>query len=142
LPRRDVVAWHGKAPFRRFAEHLQCTHAHAHNRTRSGRSHTRSGQGDDTQAPAVNRRRLTDVWASLVSSRRGRKRRNANASQGLSDPGLRDCIHNVVHTGIRDRACSVPYLCCILLACEVELADIEGKLLELYLSMILRLVSD
>jgi hypothetical protein len=46
---------------------------------------------------------------------------------GLSDPGLRDYIHNVVHTGIRDRTCPIPYLCCTLLACEVGLADIEGS---------------
>jgi hypothetical protein len=46
---------------------------------------------------------------------------------GLSDPGLRDCVHNVVHTGIGDRTCPIPYLCCILLACEVGLADTEGS---------------
>jgi hypothetical protein len=57
---------------------------------------------------------------------------------GLSDPGLRDCVHNVVHTGIGDRTCPIPYLYCILLACEVELADIEGS----YSSMIPKLVSD
>jgi hypothetical protein len=45
----------------------------------------------------------------------------------LSDLGLRDCIHNVVHTGIGDRKCPIPYLCCILLACEVGLADTEGS---------------
>jgi hypothetical protein len=44
---------------------------------------------------------------------------------GLSDPGLRDCVHNVVHTGIRDRTCPIPYLCCTLLACEVGLAGTE-----------------
>jgi hypothetical protein len=48
-------------------------------------------------------------------------------SEVLSDPGLRDYIHNVVHTGIRDRTCPIPYLCCTLLACEVGLADIEGS---------------
>jgi hypothetical protein len=47
---------------------------------------------------------------------------------GLSDPGLRDCVHNVVHTGMRDRTCPIPYLCCTLLACEVGLAGIEGSL--------------
>jgi hypothetical protein len=46
---------------------------------------------------------------------------------GLSNPGLRDCIHNVVHTGIGDRTCPIPYLCCILLAFEVGLADTEGS---------------
>jgi hypothetical protein len=46
---------------------------------------------------------------------------------GLSDLGLRDCVHNVVHTGIGDRTCPIPYLCCIILACEVELADTEGS---------------
>jgi hypothetical protein len=46
---------------------------------------------------------------------------------GLSDPGLWDCVHNVVHTGIGDRTCPMPYLCCTLLACEVELDDIEGS---------------
>jgi hypothetical protein len=46
---------------------------------------------------------------------------------GLSDPGLRDCVHNVVHTGIGDRTCPIPYLCCTLLACEVGLADTEGS---------------
>jgi hypothetical protein len=46
---------------------------------------------------------------------------------GLSDPGLRDCVYNVVHTGIGGRTCPIPYLCCTLLACEVELVDIEGS---------------
>jgi hypothetical protein len=45
----------------------------------------------------------------------------------LSDPGLRDCVHNIVHTGIEDRICTIPYLCCTLLACEVELVDTEGS---------------
>jgi hypothetical protein len=47
--------------------------------------------------------------------------------RGLSDLGLRDCVHNVVHTGIGDRTCPIPYLCCTLLACEVGLADTEGS---------------
>jgi hypothetical protein len=47
--------------------------------------------------------------------------------RSLSDPGLQDCVHNVVHTGIGDMTCPVPYLCCILLTCEVELADTEGS---------------
>jgi hypothetical protein len=46
---------------------------------------------------------------------------------GLSDPGLGDCVHNIVHTGIGDRTYPIPYLCCILLACEVELVDIKGS---------------
>jgi hypothetical protein len=46
---------------------------------------------------------------------------------GLSDPGLWDCVHNVVHTGLRDRTCPIPYLCCTLLACEVGLASTEGN---------------
>jgi hypothetical protein len=37
----------------------------------------------------------------------------------VSDPGLRDCVHNIVHTGLEDRTCPIPYLCCTLLACEV-----------------------
>jgi hypothetical protein len=41
-------------------------------------------------------------------------------------PGLRDCVHNVVHTGIGDMTCHLSYLCCILLAYEVGLADTEG----------------
>jgi hypothetical protein len=45
----------------------------------------------------------------------------------LSDPGLRDCVLNVVHTGIRDRTCPIPYLYCTLLVCEVGLADTEGS---------------
>jgi hypothetical protein len=45
----------------------------------------------------------------------------------LSDPELRDCVHNIVHTGIRDRTCPIPYLCYTLLACEVGLADTEGS---------------
>jgi hypothetical protein len=48
---------------------------------------------------------------------------------GLSDPGLRDCVHNVVHTGIGDRTCPIPYICYTLLACEVGLADTEGSYL-------------
>jgi hypothetical protein len=46
---------------------------------------------------------------------------------GLSDPRLRDCVHNIVHTGIGDRTYPIPYLYCILLACEVELVDTEGS---------------
>jgi hypothetical protein len=46
---------------------------------------------------------------------------------GLSDPGLQDCVHNIVHTGIGDRTCPIPYLYCTLLACEVGLADTEGS---------------
>jgi hypothetical protein len=46
---------------------------------------------------------------------------------GLSDPGLWDCVYNLVHTGLGDRTCPIPYLCCILLACEVELASTEGN---------------
>jgi hypothetical protein len=46
---------------------------------------------------------------------------------GLSDLELRDCVHNVVHTGIGDRTCPMPYLYCILLACKVELDDTEGS---------------
>jgi hypothetical protein len=45
----------------------------------------------------------------------------------LSDPGLWDCVHNVVHTGIGDRTCPIPYLWCTLLACKVELVDTEGS---------------
>jgi hypothetical protein len=46
---------------------------------------------------------------------------------GLSDLGLRDYVHNVVYTGIGDMTCPISYLCCILLACEVGLADTEGS---------------
>jgi hypothetical protein len=43
----------------------------------------------------------------------------------LLDLGQRDCIHNVVQTGLRDRACPISYLCCTLLACEVGLVGTE-----------------
>jgi hypothetical protein len=46
---------------------------------------------------------------------------------GLSDPELRDCVHNVVHTRIGDMTYPIPYLCCTLLACEVGLAGTEGN---------------
>jgi hypothetical protein len=46
---------------------------------------------------------------------------------GLSDPGRRHCVHNVVHTGLGDGICPIPYLCCILLACEVGLVGTEGN---------------
>jgi hypothetical protein len=46
---------------------------------------------------------------------------------GLSDPRLRDCVHNVVHTGLGDRTCPIPYICCTLLACKVGLANTEGS---------------
>jgi hypothetical protein len=46
---------------------------------------------------------------------------------GLSDPGLQDCEHNVIHTGVGDRTCPIPYICCILLACEIGLANTEGS---------------
>jgi hypothetical protein len=49
---------------------------------------------------------------------------------GLSHPGLRDCVHNVVHIELEDRTCPIPYLCCTLLACEVGLADTEGSVAE------------
>jgi hypothetical protein len=49
--------------------------------------------------------------------------------EGLSDPELWNCVHNIVHTGIGDRTCHIPYLCCILLASEVGLADTEGSYL-------------
>jgi hypothetical protein len=47
----------------------------------------------------------------------------------MSDPGLRDWVHNVVHIeiSIEDRICPIPYLCCTLLACEVELLDTGGS---------------
>jgi hypothetical protein len=35
--------------------------------------------------------------------------------RGLSDPGLWECVHNVVQTGLRDKACLISYLCCSLL---------------------------
>jgi hypothetical protein len=46
---------------------------------------------------------------------------------GLSDPGLRGCVHQGVRIGLGDRTCPVPYLYCILLACGVELVDTEGN---------------
>jgi hypothetical protein len=45
----------------------------------------------------------------------------------VSDPGLRKCIHNVVHTRIGDRTYPIPYRCCTLRACEVGLAGTEGN---------------
>jgi hypothetical protein len=47
--------------------------------------------------------------------------------RGLSDPGPRGCVHYGVHTGIGDRTCPVPCLCCILPACGVELVDTKGS---------------
>jgi hypothetical protein len=47
----------------------------------------------------------------------------------LSDPGLRDCVHNVVHTGLGDMTCPIPYLCCTLLICKVGLVGTEGNYL-------------
>jgi hypothetical protein len=46
---------------------------------------------------------------------------------GLSDLGPRGCVHQGVHIGLGDRTCPVPYLCCILPACGVELVDSEGN---------------
>jgi hypothetical protein len=46
---------------------------------------------------------------------------------GLSDLGLRDCVHNVVYTGLGGRTCPIPYLCCTLLVCEVGLVGTEGN---------------
>jgi hypothetical protein len=45
----------------------------------------------------------------------------------MSNPGLQNCVYNVVHTETGDRTCPVPYLCCTILACEVELVDTEGS---------------
>jgi hypothetical protein len=57
-----------------------------------------------------------------------RKKRDCNMlTFNVSDPGLRDCVHNVVHTGIGDGTYPTPYLCCTLLVCEVELVDTEGS---------------
>jgi hypothetical protein len=50
-----------------------------------------------------------------------------DGGSGLSDPGLRDCVHNVFYTGLGDRTCPIPYLCCTLLACEVGLTGTEGN---------------
>jgi hypothetical protein len=47
--------------------------------------------------------------------------------RGLSDLGLRDCVHNIVQTGLGDKACLISYLCCTLLACEVGLVGTEGN---------------
>jgi hypothetical protein len=46
---------------------------------------------------------------------------------GLSDPGPRGCVRQGVHIGHEDRTCPVPYLCCILPTCGVELVDTEGN---------------
>jgi hypothetical protein len=46
---------------------------------------------------------------------------------GLLDPGLRDCVHNIVQTRLGDRTCPISYLCCTLLACEVGLVGTEGN---------------
>jgi hypothetical protein len=46
---------------------------------------------------------------------------------GLSDPGPRGFVHQGICIGLGDRTCPVPYLCCILLACRIELVDIEGN---------------
>jgi hypothetical protein len=46
---------------------------------------------------------------------------------GLSDPGPWGCVHQGVRIGLGDRICPVPYLCCILPACGVELVDAEGN---------------
>jgi hypothetical protein len=45
----------------------------------------------------------------------------------VSDPGPRGCVRQGVRIGLRDRTCPVPYLCCILPACGVELVDTEGN---------------
>jgi hypothetical protein len=46
---------------------------------------------------------------------------------GLSDTGLRDCVHNIIHIGLGDRTCPIRCLCFTLLACEVGLAGTEGS---------------
>jgi hypothetical protein len=48
---------------------------------------------------------------------------------GLSDLGLWDCVHNVVYSGLGDRTCPIPYLCCTLLICGVGLVGTEGNYL-------------
>jgi hypothetical protein len=35
--------------------------------------------------------------------------------EDVSDPGLRDCVYNIVQTGLGDKACLIFYLCCSLL---------------------------
>jgi hypothetical protein len=45
----------------------------------------------------------------------------------LSGPGPRGCVHQEAHIGLEDRTCPVPYLCCILPACGVELVNTEGS---------------
>jgi hypothetical protein len=62
-------------------------------------------------------------WTSRNSSGES----SHGVKRGLSDPGLRDYVHNVVHTVLGNRICPIPYLCCTLLACEVELAGTEGN---------------
>jgi hypothetical protein len=34
---------------------------------------------------------------------------------GFSNPGLRDCVHNVVQIGLGDKVCLISYLRCSLL---------------------------
>jgi hypothetical protein len=46
---------------------------------------------------------------------------------GFTDLGPWGCVHQGVHIGLGDRTCPVPYLCCILSACGVELVDTEGN---------------
>jgi hypothetical protein len=45
----------------------------------------------------------------------------------MLDSGLQDCVYNVVHTGLGDRTCPIPYLCCTLLIYEVGLVGTEGN---------------
>jgi hypothetical protein len=46
---------------------------------------------------------------------------------GLSHPGPRGCVHQGVRIRLGDRTCPVPYLCCILPTCGVELVGTEGN---------------
>jgi hypothetical protein len=59
----------------------------------------------------------------------------------MSDPGLRDCVHNVVRIGIGDRTCPIPYVC-YNTRMQSRTSRYRRKLLELYSGKAPKLVSD
>jgi hypothetical protein len=60
--------------------------------------------------------------------------------RGLSDPGLQDCVHNIVHTGLGDRTC--PILMLYSTRMRSRTSWYRRKLLELYSSTVPWLVLD
>jgi hypothetical protein len=80
-----------------------------------------------TPAEGARKPGVAPVVAMATEPTAGGGAASAEELGGLSDPGSQGCVHQGVYIGLGDRTCPVPYLCCILPACGVELVDTEGN---------------